>query len=65
MVFGDDTGRGTTPSLDRIIPELGYVKENVVVVCGACNRRKNDATPEQLYAIADFIYRVRKERGLC
>ncbi len=65
MVFGDDTGRGTSPSLDRIVPELGYVKENVVVICGACNRRKGDSTPELLYAIADYIYRIREERGLC
>ena len=53
-----------SPSLDRVIPSLGYVPENVIVVCNACNRRKNDATPKELYVIADFFYALIKERGL-
>lgn len=41
-----------SPSLDRIIPELGYVKENVEVTCTACNRVKNDATNQRLLSVA-------------
>lgn len=63
MVSGG-TSRDNSPSLDRIIPSLGYTPENVVIICFACNRRKNDSTPEQLYAIADYVYRLRKVRGL-
>ena len=53
-----------SPSLDRIVPELGYTKQNVVVICVRCNMFKNAATPEQMYWIADFNVKLRKERGL-
>lgn len=46
--------RNASPSLDRIRPELGYVKENVVVVSWKANRIKVDATPEELRKVADF-----------
>lgn len=56
--------RDTSPSIDRIIPARGYVKENVIIICMACNRRKQDSTPEMLSAIVEWLYRVREERGL-
>lgn len=40
-----------SPSIDRIIPELGYVKGNIKVISRRANRIKNDATPEELYAV--------------
>lgn len=43
-----------SPSLDRIRPELGYVKGNVVVVSMLANTIKNKATPEEVYAVAIF-----------
>ena len=43
-----------TPSLDRIIPELGYVKSNVIVVSNLANRIKTDAAIHQLRLVADF-----------
>lgn len=65
IAFGGPQQRNTSPSLDRIVPGLGYTPENTIIICFACNRRKNDSTPEQLYAIADYVYRLRKVRGLC
>ena len=62
VILGD---RRTSPSLDRIVPVAGYTPENMVVICFQCNTRKNDSTPELMYAIADYIYRIREERGLC
>jgi DNA repair exonuclease SbcCD ATPase subunit len=41
-------------SLDRIKPELGYVKGNVIVISWRANRIKCDATPEELQRVADF-----------
>ena len=64
MKSGYEDGINNSPSIDRIIPELGYVSENIVIIDHRCNRRKSDSTPEQLYEIADFVYAVRKERGL-
>lgn len=37
-----------SPSLDKILPELGYVKGNVRVISNMANSMKQDATPEEL-----------------
>lgn len=44
-----------SPSLDRIVPSLGYVKGNVIVISYRANRLKNDGTAEEHEAIARFI----------
>lgn len=49
---GDRKFHDNSPSLDKIIPELGYVPGNA-------NRFKNDASPEELRLIADWIERNR------
>lgn len=36
------------PSLDRIIPEIGYVKGNVIVISKKANTMKNDASIDEL-----------------
>lgn len=50
------------PSLDRIIPELGYVRGNVVVVSNKANRMKSNGTAEELRLLADFYTQLAKER---
>lgn len=54
-----DTNRSSwsdnSPSLDRIIPSLGYVPGNVCVVSMRANRIKTDATAHELEAIAAYI----------
>jgi hypothetical protein len=47
-------GWETFPSLDRIKPELGYVRGNVIVVSMLANTIKSSATPAQVRAVADF-----------
>ena len=46
------TGRGenvkTSPSIDRIIPELGYVPGNIRVISTQASRMKWDSTREEL-----------------
>ena len=49
-----------TPSLDRIIPELGYVKGNVEMISWRANRLKNDA---KLYEI-ELLLRYMKDRKM-
>ncbi len=45
----------TPPSLDRIIPELGYVPENVSVISWRANRIKADGTASEHEEIASFM----------
>lgn len=44
----------TSPSVDRIIPELGYVKGNIAVVSWKANRIKTNAAIAELVAVANF-----------
>lgn len=50
-----------TPSLDRIIPELGYIKHNVVFISAKANSIKQEVTEKELYAVADWLHEKRKE----
>jgi hypothetical protein len=43
----------SSPSLDRIFPERGYVKGNIRVISQRANRIKNDATTGELEKILD------------
>lgn len=47
-----------SPTLDKIIPSLGYVPGNVVVVSHKANRMKNDATVNELNAVASFYTKL-------
>lgn len=44
-----------SPSLDRIIPENGYVKGNVQVVSFLANTMKNEASFEEMYLFAEWV----------
>jgi len=43
-----------SPSIDRINSNLGYVKGNIIIVSNRANFIKNNASVEELYAIAKF-----------
>jgi len=44
-----------TPSLDRIIPELGYVKGNVAMISWRANRLKSDAKLFELEKLLAYM----------
>lgn len=44
-----------SPSLDRLIPELGYVVGNVRVISNRANRIKYNATLEELQAVVRYL----------
>lgn len=48
-------GQPNSPSLDKIIPALGYVPGNVQVISMRANRIKYDATLEDLEKIVAYI----------
>ena len=60
-------GRGKTkencPTLDRIVPDKGYVKGNVAFISYKANRIKDNGTMQDHYAIADWIWeRINAEQ---
>ena len=44
-----------SPSLDRIVPSKGYVRENIAVISHKANRIKTDATLEELERVAAWL----------
>lgn len=55
LEYGNDKGNPHVASLDRIVPELGYVKGNVQIISFLANRMKSDASQEQLEKFADWV----------
>ncbi len=47
--------RDNSPSLDKLIPDLGYVKGNVAVISWRANRFKSDGTLDEIRRIADWM----------
>lgn len=58
LAVGTRRSADTSPTLDRIIPSLGYVRGNVIVISNKANRIKNDASIEELRRVADFFDRI-------
>lgn len=52
---GDRHSHENSPSLDRIIPEKGYIPGNISVISHLANMLKSKATSAQLRALADYI----------
>lgn len=50
------------PSLDKIVPEKGYVKGNVVFCSRKINTTKLDRTPEQFLEVCRTVLEVAKNR---
>lgn len=58
-----ETGSGkrvdSSPSIDRIVPAKGYVRENVIVISWLANRLKSNATVPQMQRLAEFYTALR------
>lgn len=57
FVWGTRKDKEFSPSLDRIIPEKGYVKGNVRFISYKANRIKSDSTIEILQKIIEYMKR--------
>lgn len=55
LTIGDGVLHDGSPTLDRLIPELGYVPENIAVISNRANRMKDDGTAEEHRLLADWI----------
>jgi hypothetical protein len=59
-VFGMEFNPGgrkkyASPSLDRLRPELGYVRGNLALISLHANRIKNSATAKEIRTVADWL----------
>lgn len=53
-----------SPSIDKIIPEKGYVKGNIAVVSHKANTMKSDASIDEIRLLLAFMERsIATERG--
>jgi len=50
------------PTLDRMVPSLGYVPGNVNIICWTCNWVKLTATSAQLRMVADWMDAVQSKQ---
>lgn len=57
----DGRPNSNSPSLDRIIPELGYVPGNIMVISWRANDLKKDATFEELILMGEFFKKYKQE----
>jgi hypothetical protein len=56
-------GRPTSnsPSVDKLVPELGYVKGNVNVISYLANKHKSDMTLQQMKTLLEWTKSKLKE----
>ena len=55
----------SSPTLDRIIPEKGYVIDNVEIISSKANNIKSIGVSEDLYRVADRLYEhERKNKNI-
>ncbi len=55
---GGNKPTGNSPSVDKIIPSLGYVKGNIQVISQRANIMKNDASPEELRKFGEWALKT-------
>jgi len=55
LTVGKGKHHDMSPSVDKIVPEKGYVKGNLQVISYLANRMKNNATRKQLEQFAHWI----------
>lgn len=64
-VFGIELRRGfkricdSSPTLDKIIPDLGYIPSNIIVMSRLANRLKNNSSLDQLIALGKWASKMK------
>ncbi len=54
----------TSPSLDRIVPDKGYTKDNIIIVSMMANSIKTQATPKEIQKVATFYKKLYDKKGI-
>lgn len=58
--LGTHKRRLNSATLDKVVPKLGYIQNNVAIVCWACNRMKNNMLIDHARMIVGYIERMTK-----
>ena len=58
---GGNERTATKPSLDRLVPDKGYVPGNVIWISLRANQMKNDGTSDDLFRVAEWLQQTEKE----
>lgn len=59
LVRGKGKPHDNSPSLDRIVPNKGYVRGNVIVISRRANQIKSNAHPGELALVASFFLTLK------
>lgn len=63
MVIGvDRSNQGSSPSIDRLIPEGGYVPANCRIISHRANSIKNNAEPWELLKVCAYSLQIHKDK---
>lgn len=60
---GNKVSGDTSPSLDRIVPALGYVEGNVKVISVKANNIKNKYCSEDIFTVAQWLQGIEKDEA--
>jgi len=58
LIVGNNVMSDNSPTIDRIVPEKGYTKGNVVVISARANRLKSDASIYEMQQIFEFYHEL-------
>jgi len=61
LEVGTVANRDYSPSIDRIIPELGYTAKNTQIISYRANMIKNNATLDELRRVAAFVHSLENK----
>lgn len=59
-----DGNRQCSPSVDRLDPQQGYTRDNIIVVSYLANTIRTNATSDQILAVGHFYKTLLTERGI-
>ncbi|MGL4583653.1 MAG: hypothetical protein ACRCVU_11815 [Flavobacterium sp.] len=59
-----EDNKDSCPSVDRVIPSLGYVKHNVRIISARANRIKTDSTPQEIKLVYEYTMRESEKSWL-
>ena len=63
LVIGTRGDTEASPSLDRFIPRLGYVRGNIAVISNRANRLKSDGSLAEHDALVRWMQSVKSTQG--